>query len=76
MFEALERAAIRYETRWTTDRELAASTLELIHSLYLLTAKANGAKSVGKPMRVPRPGDPDPAKPMSPAAFAAMVMAK
>ncbi len=71
-FEALERAAVRYEKRWTTEKELAASTLEMIHSLYLLTAKANGAKNVGKPLHVPRPHD-EVNQSISPRDFAAMM---
>lgn len=54
---AMEDASIRHETRWTTDRELLASILETLHALYLLTAQAHGAKNVGKPLRVTRPGD-------------------
>lgn len=75
LFEALEAAAIRQQTRWTRQDELAASTLELLHSLYLLTARAHGAKSVGEPLRVPRPGDEEKDKkaaPMSPREFALM----
>ena len=72
VFEALERAAVRYEKRWTTEKELAALTLELLHSLYLLTAKANGAKNVGKPLHVPRPHD-EVNKMISPRDFAAMM---
>lgn len=70
MFEALERAAVRAEERWSTERELAAQTLELLHALYLLTARANGAKNVGKPMHVPRPGEKSTTPVMSAAAFA------
>jgi len=72
MFEALEAAAVRREKQWTTERELLASILETLHALYLLTARANGAKNVGKPLRVPRPGDKKP-EPLSPGAFARMV---
>jgi hypothetical protein len=43
---------------WTVERELLATLVEITHSLLLVTLRANGAKSVGKPIRVPRPGDP------------------
>jgi len=72
VFEALETAAVRREKRWTTEREMLASILETLHALYLLTARANGARNVGKPLRVPRPGD-KPKQAMSPGAFARMV---
>jgi len=72
MFAALEAAAVRREKQWTTDRELLASILETLHALYLLTARANGAKNVGKPLRVPRPGD-KPKQALSPGAFAQMM---
>lgn len=42
---------------WTVERELLATLVEITHSLLLVTLKANGAKSVGKPVRVPRPTD-------------------
>lgn len=71
IFEALEEAVVRRETRWTTSNELSAVTAELLHSLYLLTARANGAKNVGKPMKIPRPGDGSgKPKTMSPREFA------
>ena len=57
LMDALEEAALQHHTRWTRQDELNASILEMLHSLYLLTARANGAKNVGKPLRVPRPGD-------------------
>ena len=44
MFEALEQAAIRKSSQWTTDRERLASILEMLHMQYLAFAKANGAK--------------------------------
>ena len=45
MFEALEQAAIRKSSQWTTDREDSfASILEMLHMQYLAFAKANGAK--------------------------------
>jgi len=43
-----------------------------LHSLYLLTAKANGAKNVGKPLHVPRPHD-EVNQSISPRDFAAMM---
>lgn len=71
MFEALEAAAVRRETRWTTGNELSATTAELLHALYLLTARAGGAKNVGKAMRIPRPGDtPITPRTISPRDFA------
>ena len=73
MFEALEQAAIRRSSQWTTDRELLASILEMLHMQYLAFAKANGAKKVGKPLRVPRPSD-KPKGPMSPRDFALKLM--
>lgn len=73
LFEALEAAAIRQHTRWTRQDEFNASILEMLHSLYLLTARAHGAKNVGQPLRIPRPGDEDKkAAPMSPRDFALM----
>ena len=75
MFDALSEAAVDDATRWSTDNELSASLLEMLHSLYLLTARANGAKQTGKPLRVPRPGDKAKAKSeaVSPAAFATLL---
>ncbi len=71
MFDALEDAVIRHETRWSQSDELLASILELLHALYLLTAKANGAKNVGKPLHVPRPHEKDlRPKAMTPREFA------
>lgn len=72
MFEALSEAAVSDATRWGQDTELLASLLELLHAHYLLTARANGAKQTGKPMRVPRPGDEAKKKndAMTPASFA------
>ena len=69
MLAALERAVMRKTTAWTTDRELQASQIELTHMTYLLLARANGAKKVGKPLRVPRPDD-KPAAPLSPREVA------
>jgi hypothetical protein len=69
----LERAVIRRQNAWTQERELLASILEMLHMIYLLTARANGAKNVGKPMRVPRPGD-KPKAPLSPREFALQLM--
>ena len=73
MFEALEQAAIRKSSQWTTERELLASILEMLHLQYLSFAKAHGAKKVGKPLRVPRPSD-KPKAPLSPREFALKMM--
>lgn len=73
LFEALEAAAVSQMERWTRQDELNASILEMLHSLYLLTARANGAKNVGDPIRIPRPGDEEKkAALMSPREFARM----
>jgi len=72
MLEALEAAAVRREERWTTDREIAAMTLELTHAGILQAAAVAGAKNVGKPLRFPRPYDTAPeVQTMSVSAFAA-----
>jgi hypothetical protein len=42
---------------WTTERELLATTVELLHSLIVITLRAHGAKEHIKPFRVPRPYD-------------------
>lgn len=73
MFEALEQAAIRKSSQWTTERELLASILEMLHMQYLAFARVNGAKSVGRALRVPRPTD-KPAAPLSPREFAMKMM--
>ena len=65
----MERAVVRRNNAWTQERELLASILEMLHMIYLLTARANGAKNVGKPLRVPRPTD-KPKGPVSPREFA------
>jgi hypothetical protein len=71
MFKALSEAAVSDATRWSQNTELLASTLELLHAHYLLTARANGAKQTGKPLRVPRPGDKITEKEaLTPASFA------
>ena len=71
MFNALSEAAVSDATRWSQDTELLASLLELVHAHYLLTAKANGAKQTGKPLRVTRPGEqPEKTEAMTPASFA------
>lgn len=72
LMDALEEAAIQHQTRWTRQDELNASILEMLHSLYLLTARANGAKNVGKPIRIPRPGDEKADAPISAGEFARM----
>jgi hypothetical protein len=43
---------------WTDAHELAATTVEVLHALTLLTARAYGAKGRQRPLRVPRPGAP------------------
>jgi hypothetical protein len=57
MLVALEIAVRKKMDSWTTERELAATTVELTHSLLLTLLKVNGAKNVGKPLHVPRPWD-------------------
>jgi hypothetical protein len=76
MLVALEWAVRRREERWTTDHELAATSIELTHALLLTTLRVNGAKNVGKPMHVPRPWDKAPEKPrmLTMGEFARQVM--
>lgn len=54
---------------WTPDHELAAQTVDAMHALLTLTAKANsdkkGRRKIGDPYRVPRPWDPPPAAKLS-----------
>lgn len=57
MLVALEWAVRKREERWTTERELAATGIELTHALLLTTLRVNGAKNVGKTLHVPRPWD-------------------
>lgn len=58
MIVAMERAAVHAEKRWTTERELAATTVESL-DLFMrqhetsVTGKAPGRE----PVRVPRPWD-------------------
>jgi hypothetical protein len=42
---------------WSDDKELSASTLEMLHALYRATLAAAGVKkgSLPKPLTVPRP---------------------
>jgi hypothetical protein len=64
---------VERESRWSRQDELLAQVVDMLNALYVLTARAHGAKNVGKPHRVPRPGD-DEAKQrvMSPREFAMM----
>jgi hypothetical protein len=52
---------------WTTDRELLAVIAELLHSLVQVTLRVNGAKNVGPPLRIPRPGEEPYEEPKKPA---------
>lgn len=60
---------------WTVERELLATLVEVTHALLIVTLKANGVKSPGKPIRVPRPGAVSEQRdaPVSMGEFAAMV---
>lgn len=40
---------------WTTDRELLATSTETQAALLHVYLKVNGAKNLGKPMRITRP---------------------
>lgn len=55
MLAALEQQIVERESRWTSEREFAATTVELIHSLTLVTLRVAGAKNVGKPLHIERP---------------------
>lgn len=61
MLTALSQALGRRFTQeaevWTTERELLAITVELLHQLILITLAANGSKSVKSttPLHIPRP---------------------
>ena len=48
---------------WTTERELLATTVELLHSLIVITLRAHGAKDRIEPFRIPRPYDEEEVKP-------------
>ena len=54
---ALEAAVVERESRWTSDREFAATSVEIMHGLLISTLKIAGAKNVGKPLHIPRPWD-------------------
>jgi len=58
---ALNRQATQ-GTTWTMDTEIATITLELIHELYRLTAKAAGVDNSDLPdeLRITRPWTPPP----------------
>ena len=46
---------------WTTERELLATTVELLHSLIVITLRAHGAKDHIPAFKIPRPYDePEP----------------
>jgi hypothetical protein len=55
-----------YEEHWPVQTELLAAILEHQSALLIAFLRANGAKNVGKPLRVPRPssmrGTPAPPK--------------
>lgn len=61
-FDALELVAARDRDRWTVERELQASTLEVLsaHAVAYLAAHGVKQSKLPPPIRVPRPGD-DPA---------------
>lgn len=74
MVTALEWAVSKRDDVWTMDREIAASTVEVLHSFMLSYFKVNGSKNVGKPMHIERPWDRDvKPKTVSAGSFAAMV---
>lgn len=52
MYAAL---SFELESYWPVQYELLAAILERMDALLVVTLKANGAKNVGKPVRVPRP---------------------
>lgn len=74
MVAALEWAVTKRMEAWTTDREIAATTVEVLHSFMLSYFKVHGSKSVGKPLHIERPWEKN-QKPqlVSPGAFAAMI---
>lgn len=71
LFDALEDAAIRNATRWTSSDEMLASILETLHALLRATVQLNGGRVTGAPLHVPRPHE-EQAKPaaLSPREFA------
>lgn len=74
MVVALEWAVAKRDDAWTIEREMSATTLEVLHSFLLSYSRVHGAKNVGKPIHIERPWERD-VKPafISPGAFAAMV---
>lgn len=46
---------------WTTEHELSAGTVELLHAVLVGLARMSGSKRKVTPLRVPRPGDVAPA---------------
>lgn len=74
MVVALEWAVRKRQEAWTTDREIAATTLEVLHGFQLSYFKVHGSKNVGKPIHIDRPWEIDKKKQLvSASAFAAMV---
>ena len=73
MVAALEWAVAKRD-EWSSDREIAATNLEVLHAFMLSFLKGNGGKNLGKPIHIERPWEKDKKKPMvSAGAFAAMV---
>lgn len=52
----LEEFSKEVKEFWPIERELLALIVEILHSLLLVTLKANGAKKAPPPLRIPRPG--------------------
>lgn len=74
MVAALEWAVRKRDEAWTTDREIAATTLEVLHSFQLSYFRVHGSKNVGKPIHVDRPWEKNQKPPMMSAGdFAALV---
>jgi hypothetical protein len=75
MLVAMEWAVREREDRWTTEREFAATSIELTHTLLLTTLRVNGAKNVGRPIHITRPWEKTPEKTMlTMGEFARQVM--
>lgn len=64
MLEALSTEIVKKNESeaeaWTMERELLATTVELLHSLVLVTLRVNGATNVGDPIHIPRPYEDEP----------------
>ena len=56
----MEWAVAERERRWSTDREFAATTVELLHASILTNMRIAGAKNVGKPLHIDRPWESKP----------------